>query len=264
MLVAISTTTLHLAETPTSSNISVDGVFAGSFAQSGANPITLDGGDGDDTLTIDFSGGYVLPAQGITFNGGVGGNDAIDIANAPSGNAIFNYTNATDGSVVIPGAGTINYTGLDPLTYSSSGGTLTFNLTAGNDDITVSTSGSNLILSGATIETTTVSLTSVTAIIVNGGGGADKVTVNNALTQNVTLNVGEVVLNAPITGTVSGTANIVTVNAGGLIQNGINVASIGATVNVAAGTYNEDVDLSSKPGLQLFGAGAASTTISAF
>lgn|GEM_PF-3432479 len=248
----------------TTISISVDGSPVASYPTNMVAPLVLDGGAGDDTFTFNLAPGAVLPAAGVSVVGGTGGNDSLVVTGAPAGNAIFNYINSNDGSVVIPGVGTINYTGLDPFSYTSLGGTLTFNLTAGADDVAVTTSGGDIILTATTMETTTVSLTGITAIIINNGGGSDKVTINNALTQNVTLNVNEVALNAAISGTVTGTSSLFTVNAGGKIQNGVDVAANSATINVTAGTYNEDVDMTAggKTGLQLLGAGAATTTIS--
>jgi hypothetical protein len=46
------------------------------------------------------------------------------------------------------------------------------------------------------------------------------------------------------------------------IQEGVNAAAPGDTVQVAPGTYNEDIFLHAKPGLAVIGAGPASTTIS--
>ena len=57
-----------------------------------------------------------------------------------------------DQAAATAGVGTINYVGLEPVSYSSSGGTLTFTLTSGNDDIAVSVNGSNeIVLSGSTV-----------------------------------------------------------------------------------------------------------------
>lgn len=253
--------TLNATVSATSIQLSVGTVPVATYPTGMLTPLVLDGGDGDDTFNISLQAGAVLPAAGLTIAGGVGDNDSLNITGAPSGNAVFNYTNANDGSVVIPGVGTVNYTGLDPFSYSSSGGTLTFNLTASSDDVVVTKSGNNVVLTAATIETTTVDLTGITSITINSGGGTDKVTINDALTQNVTLNVNEVVLNAAITGVVTGTANFVTVNVGGKIQNGVDVAAASANINVGAGTFIEDVN-ANKSGITLSGASAALTTIS--
>ncbi|MBX3423492.1 MAG: VCBS domain-containing protein [Pirellulaceae bacterium] len=253
--------TFDVTVSPTTISVSVDAVAVATYSTGMASQLVLDGGGGSDTFNVVLQAGAVLPVAGMLIAGGVADNDTLNITGAPAGNAVFNYTNANDGSVAVPGVGTIHYTGLDPLSYTSLGGTLTFNFTAGNDDIAVSTSGADLVLSGATIETTNVNLTGITAIVFNNGGGTDKVTINNSLSQNVTFNVAEVELNAPITGTVTGTASLVTVNNGGVIQNGVNAAAAGAQINVGNGTFVEDVNVN-KVGLTISGAGSGSTTIS--
>jgi filamentous hemagglutinin family protein len=83
--------------------------------------------------------------------------------------------------------------------------------------------------------------------------------INGADNASLTLNAPRVDLNAPITlagsGVLSGTPTTVNVGAGGRIQNGIDVAApVGATVNVAAGTYAENISVAK--GLRLAGAKA--------
>jgi filamentous hemagglutinin family protein len=85
-------------------------------------------------------------------------------------------------------------------------------------------------------------------------------TVNAAVTgsgnASLTLNSPTVNLNAPIalagSGILSGTPTTVNVGAAGRIQNGVDVAAPGALVNVAAGTYAENISVSK--GLTLHGA----------
>ncbi|MBD2120539.1 filamentous hemagglutinin N-terminal domain-containing protein [Trichocoleus sp. FACHB-262] len=70
----------------------------------------------------------------------------------------------------------------------------------------------------------------------------------NEKANNLALNTPWTVLNAPITlktgASLTGTATKVDVNAGGLIQNGIDAAAVsGATVNVGAGSYTGSVNV---------------------
>ena len=182
-----------LQRVSTDLQVSVNGTPIFLLPETSVTEFTINGSTDNDTLTVAFAGGDPIPAGNVTFNGGTGGNDTLAVTGAPSGNAIFNYTNAFDGSVVVPGAGTINYTGLDPISYTTTGGTLTFNLTGSDDSVAVTQVGSNVVLSGNTIETTTVSLTGITAITINGNAGNDQVTLNSLLSQTLTLNVENVV-----------------------------------------------------------------------
>lgn len=63
--------------------------FVSRFPFSSVGPITIQAGDGSDTLTLDFTGGDVIPAGGIKYDGG----DGIDHINA-IGNTNFVLTDA--------------------------------------------------------------------------------------------------------------------------------------------------------------------------
>ena len=66
---------------------------------------TLNGQLGQhDTLTVDFSGtgGNPIPAGGVTFNGGSGGNDSLAVSGAPSFTSLaYNATGAGAGNLVL-------------------------------------------------------------------------------------------------------------------------------------------------------------------
>lgn len=99
-------------------------------------------------------------------------------------------------------------------------------------------------------------------LVTNANG---QVLVNESLAVGGTLDVQSplVQLAADVTaGTLTGNASVVNVGAPGSIQDGVKIAALaGATVNVAAGTFVEDV-LVNKQGLALVGAGPGATTIS--
>ena len=83
---------------------------------------TVNGGSGDDTLTIDYDSlGSSWPVN-ISFNGD-GGTDALVISGSTFAKTVYNYTNGHDGSIqdYSPAAtlvSTITYTGLSPITNS--------------------------------------------------------------------------------------------------------------------------------------------------
>jgi parallel beta-helix repeat protein len=134
--------------------------------------------------------------------------------------------------------------------FDMASGTLTVDLSAPGDQAFVrdtggaidvgTTNGGHDVLAGQT---------GVQHIIVQdtGANANQAVTFNGstpfaASVQTTGIETGNV--NEAITGTVTGDATTVNVTTPGTIQNGINLAASGATVNVAAGTYTEDISIS--------------------
>lgn len=124
-------------------------------------------------------------------------------------------------------------------------------------ELTVETGGTGILAGGPPLTNIPTTATTISAAaIVTGLNGShvnlqarEQITVNAAIDAStnpiagvLTLTTLATTLNQPIilrTGsTLSGTAAIVNVNAGGRIQNGVDVATAGATVNVAAGTFH--------------------------
>ncbi|MBI2805844.1 MAG: hypothetical protein HYX68_12765, partial [Planctomycetes bacterium] len=145
--------------------------------------LTFNTAGGNDTLTLDLSGGDPIPAGNLTFNGGnpTGApGDALVITGGSQGTVTYNYTNANDGNIVMSNFGTVTYTGLDPITNSGTATDVIFNLPAGPNTATLGddgTSGNGLSrLSGATFELTDFANPS-NSLTINRGNSADTLTV---------------------------------------------------------------------------------------
>ena len=242
-------------------------VYSAQFGNLGS--LTINGGDGNDTVTIDYSaaGGFFnLP---ITYNGGnqTGApGDTLVINDAPgtAGTITHTFSNANDGTVNIDGT-LITYTGLEPITDNLSATDRVFTFSSGNDAITLAdatgaamTIDSNLAESvtfanptnSLTINagdgTDSVAINSVdqdgafrAAFSINGDGGTDTITLatnlslgNGTVTGNLSLNGETINLNATTIATDLGT-------------NGGNVTLAGAVVlgaNVSLDTDGSGAD----------------------
>lgn len=97
----------------------------------------------------------------------------------------------------------------------------------------------------------------------------DSITIDDPITAAGTittfnLNAPVVNLNQPITfpsgGSLSGTANIVNVGGSGIIQNGVDIATNGASINIDTGTYVQEVHIEGK-NITLNGQGIGNTII---
>lgn len=163
----------------------------------GLTELIINGGDGDDTLTVDLGGGP-LPFN-ITFNGGNGGFDTLVVTGFDESGAFnaynANYTNRHDGSIQFRDGGTIlstvSYTGLEPISIDGTPTEIIFNLPSTNDtDVTLTAiAGGLLRLAGTTFETTDFNPTGVTSITINGNAGNDTITIGNLAAYAGTLTV---------------------------------------------------------------------------
>ena len=248
----------------------VNGV--GQYTVNGGNPITfsatsplvLNGTDGADTVTVDLTGGNPIPTGGITFNGGnptASPGDKLQIVGGNQGNVTYNYTNASSGSVVMQNFGTINYTGLEPISNTGTAANVIFNLPGTTDstialsdlgggmarlqstvptfevtDFAVPTAGGSLTINmGNNDQTLTINslvLNANTSLVIDGGAGTDAVNLNAAglsITNNLSLTVENVAQTQGVSVT-----NLTTLNGSGTFSL-TNAANNFNTVNVAAG-----------------------------
>ena len=177
---------------------------------------------GDDTLTVNFSGGNFSNA--IVFTGGANAATGDKLSLTGGGTfatAVFNYTNANDGSVDIAGNPTISYTGLEPITSTISATAVTLNYSTVAETITVTNSGTagRTLVSSTHGEATT---------FVNPGG---TLTIN-AGTGNDTINVQ---------GTGSGFGAALTID-GQLGTDTVNFQTTATTIGGLLTVLSEDVN----------------------
>ncbi len=155
--------------------------------------ILIDTLGGDDRLTIDFAGGNLIPPGGIHFAGGSGGSDSLALAGGSTIGVAHAFTNPSDGSITLSGvlAGTIHYTGLEPISDNLDATDREFTFLGGTEQI--------VIAAGATlpnrIDSTLgewVEFTNPTGSLkINAGSGDDLITVSSlhaAFDASLTIN----------------------------------------------------------------------------
>ena len=144
--------------------------------------IVINGSAGDDTLTIDQTAAIGVA---ICYNGGAnsGTGDALVLTGSSGGTHTYNFdaTDATKGTISVPGNGTITYTGLEPIANTGTPANIIFNLPGGvnNTDVTLlDTGGADGMtsLTGTTFEDVTFANPG-TALTINGGAMNDTVRV---------------------------------------------------------------------------------------
>ena len=228
--------------------------------------VTLTG----SSTPISTTGGSLTIAGGLNADAGAVGNGGTIRANAEktlvtgrlsaeggstSGNGGFIETSGK--SLTIAPSTTVS-------TRATNGQQGTWLLDPAN--LTVNSSGSVDTIAPATIENN-----------LNGGNvnlqATDSITVSEAINAIGNAGDGNLILTAPITNlnapitlkpnsALSGTANIVNVGATGTVQNGVDAALAGGTVNLAAATYTLAQEVAINKNITVRGAAANTTTVS--
>ena len=148
--------------------------------------ILLDAGDGDDLLTVDFSGGDPIPTNGLAFNGqgqtpsaGSGG-DALALSNGTVTTVTHTFTSANDGTVDIDGS-VVTYTGLEPISDTLTATNRIFTFNGGAETITLSDDGSSGNGSSkidSPLSEVVIFANPTASLTVNAGAGDDTVDVS--------------------------------------------------------------------------------------
>ncbi|WP_339683937.1 choice-of-anchor D domain-containing protein [Gimesia maris] len=256
--------------------------------------LVINGEDGqDDTLTIDMTGIDETTDLKIIFNGGTGGFDTLELVNGNLDSMEFRYVDPSSGSIRLNGSGSdfISYTGLEPVTSTINATNVTLTYTGGAEIIDISDLGGGQTRVNSSLGEMTDFFNPTGTLTINAGTGADTININSlaaGYTANIIINGGDetdtinvdssvslaagktIQFNAEvveltgdvtadaITGTAA-TVNITGSAGGAEIQDAIDLAASGATINIAAGAYNENVNVNKS--VTLDGVGTADTII---
>ncbi|MCR9233764.1 MAG: cadherin domain-containing protein [bacterium] len=271
------------------------GTLIGTSALSGTTSISVKGGDGDDSLTIDAA----LAAAGITVDYDGEGQDSTspgDVLNllGTTTSVEYFFVDSNSGTIRIDGAGTdfITYSGLEPITSTINTTNVTLNYSAVAEIITISDAGGGQTTVTSTagelltftnpdglltintgdgadqIELNSLASDFTASLTINGEGAADTLNVNGSLTfdsgKNVELNVESItVANGTVLTAASIALNADTVDLDGDLV-AATVSGDAATVNVlgsAGGADIQDaVDVAGTGGIINIAAGIYHTT----
>ncbi|MBL9151358.1 MAG: right-handed parallel beta-helix repeat-containing protein, partial [Verrucomicrobiales bacterium] len=170
----------------------VNGIITETRPTAGVGLITVNGTDGNDILTLDFSEGSPIPAN-LVFNGGnpnAGPGDALRILGTGTESMVYNPSNTTfgNGALTIDGQ-TVTFTGLEPIDAVGLG---SVSLVLPNADDVVTIENGSTILGGLDalrihgtsggVSFEELRVRNTTTIIINttGNDGADAITVASA------------------------------------------------------------------------------------
>ncbi|MBK7393706.1 MAG: hypothetical protein IPI64_10470 [Chloracidobacterium sp.] len=178
----------------------------------GLTSISVNTFDGSDTLNVDLSGCDIIPGAdpsgdaaglavgGISFSGGAnttGAGDKLNIVGGSATTQTFNFTNENDGNVVLAGstAGTITYTGLEPVSSSVNAANVVLNYSNVTETITATDAGGGQTAVDSNVGGESVTFNNpTTSLQINGGDtGDDTINVNgfgSGFGANLTINGG--------------------------------------------------------------------------
>jgi hypothetical protein len=193
-LVGTTLTIADLANNDNSFNVSVSGTdlvitdtvgtFPGGSSTytiplASVTSLVINGFGGNDSLTVDYTGG-ALPAT-IEFNGGTGGTDSLAVLGGSTTTQSFNFTNENDGSVVLAGAiaGTINYTGLEPVSSTINATNVVLNYSGATETITVTDAGGGQTMVDSTAGESVTFDNPTDLLEINAGAGTDTINVTS-------------------------------------------------------------------------------------
>ncbi|MEQ9067313.1 MAG: hypothetical protein RLO18_11340, partial [Gimesia chilikensis] len=169
---------------------------------------TFEGLTGDDHLVINNpTTGVFAPLNGITFNGGDGGEtlgDTLDILGGTADTIEHQFTNNSSGFIYANGNSTpfISYTGLEPITDTIVATHRNFTFNAGTETITVSDAGpAGQTLIDSTFGESVSFVNPTESLIINSNVGADTIEINGldaAFDADLTVNVGVIEVNGAI------------------------------------------------------------------
>ena len=150
--------------------------------------VTINGSGNDDTLTIDFSAGNVVPLSDVTFNAGgqSSGGDTLALESGSYETITHSFANANDGSITLDDGSdprTVNYTGLEPISDNLAATDRVFDFGATSDDVTLSdgaatSDGVTRIESVSSSETVDFA-TPTSSLTINTADGDDNVTLTD-------------------------------------------------------------------------------------
>ncbi len=149
-----------------------------------ATQLIIRGSEADDKLTVSLSSGNPIRAGGITFLGGAG-NEQLVLSGGSATNLTHRFSNATDGRASADGR-TINHVGAESISDQLTVARRTFKFSDGNDNVTLSDSGTTndevsrfTIQSGVTLEFKRPS----NSFTIRAGAGDDIITLSSVDTR---------------------------------------------------------------------------------
>ena len=224
-------------------NTATTGVPTYTATLASVNNIVVNGNNGNDTLTVDYTNGNPIPSGGINYSGGenVGDNDTLVVKSYNVGTVTVNHLGTENGNVNLAGS-KITFSQIEPLALSGTAADLVINLPAGPNTNVVVGNDTNANFPGlglnvantSAIDASTFEYTSFTnptnSLTVNLNNGGDTATLK---AMDATFNPAGTAVTAPFMVVGGSGADVVNVQATTARTN-VNVGGGADTINVSS------------------------------
>ncbi|QDV51131.1 LamG-like jellyroll fold domain-containing protein [Gimesia fumaroli] len=162
------------------------GTLIGTSSLTDTNSVTVNAGNGDDSLTVDSA----LAAEGITVDYDGEGNNSTnpgDVLNllGTTTSVEYYFTDSSSGSIRIDGAMSdfITYTGLEPITSTINAVDVTLYYSGVAETITITDAGGGQTMITSTAGETLTFTNPTGTVTINTGDGADVINLNSLATS---------------------------------------------------------------------------------
>ena len=261
-------------------NLSVGGTVVAALPAANVTGVTVNG-SGANTLTLDYSSGFIGFSGGVTFNGG--GTGTLAITGGAFSTETYNFSTGSSGNVQLANfanssTNTITYTGLSPISNTGTAANVVLNLPAGADGTNLGDQSGGLIRlfssNGTPAFETTTFANPAGLLSINASGVTDSLSINTQnLHSDLTIHAGPaagvtiagaLALNnaAPATNSLNIAAAVIAVNAAVAANGGITLNSAGGiSENAASGSLSTGgtLNTSSSGGTNLGGNNSVAT-----
>ena len=145
-------------------------------------PLVIDGEpDQDDTLTIDLTGIDDSTPLQVVFNGGTGGNDALNLTGGDLVTMNYYFDNVSDGRIALntPMNEFLTYTGLEPITSTVDSENVVLYYGDTSETISITNAGGGMTTVDSTAGEMLTFIDPTDVLLLNAGGGDDIINIDS-------------------------------------------------------------------------------------
>ena len=140
---------------------------------------------GNDSVTLNFGGGNVIPAGGAIYAGGLGNNDSLTLTGATTSSSDHVVNDSSTGTISLGGtlAGIISYSGVEPILDGLLVANRSFYLNGGAESIAIADAAGAFNQLTSTLGHAITFANPTASLTIDAAGGNDTLSINSLDTQ---------------------------------------------------------------------------------